>query len=383
MKINSHNEWDTLKEVILGRAEGPASLRFLSNKIPTENVLNKAKDLSAQAYPKWLSDEVSEDLEGLNKIFEDFNVKVHRPNLDSVGVEFQTPFIAGAAEHIYNMRDLHLVVGDMVIESPSQEQHRFFEPIGLYDIFYEYMKENGFRWVSSPKPRFSSEHMTSYMEDGRDQYDDGQKYVKLMEDEILFEAANTVRMGTDLLYLVSRSGNYLGARWLQHILGEEYKVHTTDKIYKSSHIDSTVLCLRPGLVLLNGDRVDTSNCPAIFDEWEKIYFHDIEPIPEATQEFHHKVRLPIYNELLSMGIESNLGSISSKWIGMNFLSLDPNTVIVDDRQINLIKTLEQYGFTVVPTKFRHSYLISGGIHCCTLDTVRESVLESYFAGSGT
>jgi hypothetical protein len=62
-------------------------------------------------------------------------------------------------------------------------------------------------------------------------------------------------MGRDLLYLVSSSGNYLGAKWLQIVLGDEYVVHTTDKIYRSAHIDSTALCLRPGVVLLNGYRV--------------------------------------------------------------------------------------------------------------------------------
>ena len=36
----------------------------------------------------------------------------------------------------------------------------------------------------------------------------------LNEKEIYFEAANTVRMGRDLLYLVSTSGNNKGAKWL-------------------------------------------------------------------------------------------------------------------------------------------------------------------------
>ena len=56
---------------------------------------------------------------------------------------------------------------------------------------------------------------------------------KLAEREILFEAANTVRMGKDLLYLVSSSGNELGAKWLQSVLGEDYRVHTTKDIYRS------------------------------------------------------------------------------------------------------------------------------------------------------
>ena len=38
-------------------------------------------------------------------------------------------------------------------------------------------------------------------------------------------------MGKDLLYLVSSSGNHLGAKWLQSVLGEEYRVHTTEDIY--------------------------------------------------------------------------------------------------------------------------------------------------------
>ena len=63
-------------------------------------------------------------------------------------------------------------------------------------------------------------------------------------------------MGKDILYLVSSSGNEVGARWLQIVLGNEYKVHTTRDIYRSSHIDSTILCLRPGLVLLNSTRVN-------------------------------------------------------------------------------------------------------------------------------
>ena len=77
----------------------------------------------------------------------------------------------------------------------------------------------------------------------------------MAEKEILFEAANTLRMGKDLLYLVSSSGNYLGAKWLQSVLGDEYKVHITNDLYRSSHIDSTLMALRPGQILMNSARV--------------------------------------------------------------------------------------------------------------------------------
>ena len=70
--------------------------------------------------------------------------------------------------------------------------------------------------------------------------------------------------------------------------------------------------------------------------------------------------------------------MSSPWVGMNFLSVDQATVVVDERQANLIKLLEKHKFTVVPIKMRHIYTQGGGIHCATLDTVRESKLENYF-----
>ena len=61
---------------------------------------------------------------------------------------------------------------------------------------------------------------------------------------------------------------------------------------------------------------------------------------------------------------------ASKWIGLNMLSINPDTVIVDAGQINLIKIIEQQGITVIPHTLRHSRTLGGGFHCATLDLVR-------------
>lgn len=377
MKINSHNEWDTLKEIIVGRGDGYAPLIFPNAGLVNEDLFKKADRLAREAYPQWLVDEINEDLDGLAKVLESFDVKVYRPTTDHVNRPYMTPFVTATGGQCYNMRDLHLVVGNTVVESTSQEKHRYFEAMGLYDIWYEYLKKDGFRWISGPKQRLTGDYAITYLVDGTDQYKDGQKFVKLTEDEILFEAANTVRLGRDLLFLVSRSGNYLAAKWLQNVLGNEYRVHTTEKIYRSNHIDSTVMALRPGLVLLNATRVTPDICPPILEKWKKIYFTDIAPTPESTWKFHNEVRKKIHHELAALGIQSELESIASDWIGMNFLSIDPEHVVVDERQVALMNVLERQGITPVPIRFRHSYYM-GGIHCSTLDTVRESKLESYF-----
>jgi N-dimethylarginine dimethylaminohydrolase len=82
--------------------------------------------------------------------------------------------------------------------------------------------------------------------------------------------------------------------------------------------------------------------------------------------------------LNELGFQTNLHDMSSPWVGLNFLSVDPQTVVVDERQTKLIRLLEQHHFTVVPVRMRHIYTQGGGIHCATLDTVRDSKLESYF-----
>ena len=393
MKINSHNEWDKLREVVLGTADKNMAVLTWNKPDPVpESALKTACELARKAYPGWLLDEVNEDLECVGKIVKEFGAKVYRPEVHDISRMYSSPYgWSSTGNNIYNIRDLHLIVGNNVIESPSPLKSRYFETTALYKVWYEYF-ESGFKWLVAPKPTLKKQVLTPYFRDESDReltHEDVryqeltggriEKLHKLSEDEILFEAANTVRMGRDILYLVSSSGNMLAAKWLQIVLGEEYKVHTTRDIYRASHIDSTVLCLRPGLVLLNSTRVNEKNQPKLFDKWDKIYFDDVAPVTEEELDFQKNVRDKIRAEIMALGFETNLELMASPWVGMNLFSLDPETVIVDSRQTKLIKVLEKHKITSVPVRLRHPYTHGGGIHCATLDTVRDSKLESYFS----
>lgn len=390
-KINSHNEWDRLREIIVGTAEGSMAVLTWSRpyQIP-EKIKEQAYTIAKRAYPQWFLDEVAEDLEGLSDLLRSFGVRVYRPKVYDLSRMYSSPFWSSTSNNCYNARDLNLVVGNNVIESPSYLASRYYETTALYPIWYEYLKK-GFRWIAGPKPLLDYEAKLPYFRDENERVltDEDRKHQeltggrleklhKLCEKEILFEAANTLRMGKDLLYLVSSSGNYLGAQWLQSVLGDEYRVHTTQDIYRSSHIDSTAMCLRPGLVLFNSTRVNDKNCPKLFAKWDKIFFGDVAPTSEQELKFQKEVRDPLGHELKGLGFQTNLFDMSSPWVGMNLLSVDLQTVIVDERQTKLIKLLEQHKFTVVTVRMRHIYTQGGGIHCATLDTVRDSQLECYF-----
>ena len=390
-KINSHNEWDKLKEIIVGTAKGTtATITWNRKKKIDQKTIDLASNLAKESFPKWLHDEVEEDLNELALTLQKLGAVVHRPKPFDLSTIHSSPFWFSNSNNLYNVRDLNLVVGNHVIDSPSHYPSRYYETTMLYEIFYKYF-EKGFKWIAGPKPRLDYEAHIPYFEDASDrklskediQYQnltEGrlEKLHKLQEREILFEAANTLRMGKDLLYLLSSSGNLLGAKWLQSILGNEYKVHVARDLYRSSHIDSTILALKPGVVLVNSVRVNEKNCPKIFDKWKKIYFEDVAPTTDEELKIQKNIRDPIALKLKNLGFETNLENMASPWVGMNVLSVDQQTVIVDKRQTKLIKLLEQNDFTVVPVKMRHMYTQGGGIHCTTLDTVRESKLESYF-----
>jgi glycine amidinotransferase/scyllo-inosamine-4-phosphate amidinotransferase 1 len=150
-----------------------------------------------------------------------------------------------------------------------------------------------------------------------------------------------------MLFLESDSGNLAAARWLQHKF-PDVKVEVCN-FYSGVHIDSTIVPLREGLVLVNASRVNRDNLPAVFRDWEIVWIDQV-----IEQKFYQY-------------------PYASKWIALNMLAVDPYTVIVDLKQTKLIKLLEkQYGFTVIPLELRHSRTLGGGFHCVTLDLVRQT-----------
>lgn len=351
MKINSNNDWDPLKEIIVGRADKArvptVDLSTMSMSYANHNI-EKIKPLEGE-YPQWLIDEANEDAEELCSVLTKAGVIVHRPEYVDHSKVFTTPDWSTTGWYTWCPRDLLLPLNNLMIETPSPCRSRLFETRAYHDIMLSAIKD-GTEWISAPKPKLLDE---SY------QFED-LSTPSLNNLEPIFDAPNCIRLGRDILFQISNTGNWLGFQWLKNILEPRgYRLHAAEHIYSFAHFDSTIIPLRPGLVLLNSTRVTPDNCPKLFKGWDKIYFSDVNINP-VTQ--------------------SGPGSVSpcSPYIGMNILSIDQNTVIVGEDQNNLIHILEQKGFTVIPTRMRHAQTLSGGYHCATLDIVRKGNLEDYF-----
>lgn len=386
MALNSHNEWDRLRDVVVGTAACmTAGLEFPEGKIVGPAEFERAAAVARQAFPSSYVEEVAEDLDCLCALLVRAGITVRRPVPYGAERLTTTPYWSATGRDLYNVRDLHLVVGDTVIVSAPPLRTRQYEAYSLHDIWRDVLDERT-RWITAPRPKLRGQYLVPRYRVGEEflTAEDilhrelsggrGETWYRLLEDEILFDAATVMRCGRDVLYLVSNSGNLSGARWLQRVLDNAYRVHTTS-CYRSGHLDSTILPLRSGFVLLNAARVDDTNCPAFLRSWDKLYFSDVAPVPPEELEFQETVRDRVHDELAALGVESDLNFMSSPWIGLNVLSLDPDTVAVDDRQVGLMRALERSGFTAVPVRLRHPYTMMGGLHCVTLDLVRDSVAD--------
>ena len=300
--ISSWNEWDRLEEVVVGiadHANWPTTDPVFAEE--SKKTLWTETPVPSGPVPQWIVDEANEDLNQLANTLVQYGAVVRRPEVMN--------FVKTHGMYNYCPRDRLLIAGDTVV-----------------DVSMMYPCRNQ-----------ESRTLRKITEDA--------KIVEMPKDTgMILDAANICRLNDTWLFLESFSGNRPAYEWLC----KQFPNITIElcNFYAGVHIDSTIVPLREGLVLLNGHRVNENNCPQAFNGWTKIYVDEV-----VAQGFYQY-------------------PYASKWIALNMLVLDPHTVIVDRHQTQLIQILEQHKFTVIPLELRHSRTLGGGFHCVTLDTRR-------------
>lgn len=301
--IYSVNEWDPLEQCIVGDASY-ANWPVLDPVFVKESEKTTWKETPVPRgpVPQRIIDEANEDLDTLATTLKSLGVEVIRPE----PMNFQTH------DGMYNYcpRDRLLVYGDTIVDPAMMYPCRDMELQCYYDLV-----DSATNYLHMPR----NEGMT-------------------------LDAANVCRLGDKMLFLESASGNRAAYNWLCSVF-PDVTIELCN-FYAGVHIDSTIVPLREGLVMLNASRVNFDNVPAVFDGWQKVWVSNV-----VEQEFYQY-------------------PYASKWIGMNMLVVDPNTVICDANQVDIRKTLESYRFNVIPLTLRHSRTLGGGFHCVTLDTRR-------------
>ncbi|MEU0741622.1 amidinotransferase [Streptomyces sp. NPDC006134] len=354
--VNSHNEWDPLEEIVVGRLDGatiPSSHPVVSCNIPPWAA--RLQGLAAGfKYPRVLVERAQQELDGFVALLRSLGVTVTRPDAVDHRKRFGTPDWTSRGFCNTCPRDSMLVIGDEIIETPMAWPCRYFETHSYRTILKDYFRR-GARWTSAPKPQLTDDLFEAdFRVPGPGE---PMRYI-LTEFEPVFDAADFVRAGRDLFVTRSNVTNRMGIEWLRRHLGPGYRIHEIESRCRTPmHIDTTFVLLAPGKALVNPEYIDVDRLPDVLRSWDIL----VAPEPD-----------PLDDHLLK------ITSMCGKWLSMNVLMVDDKRVIAERHHTGMLRALEKWGFEPIPCDLLHYAPFGGSFHCATLDVRRRGELESYF-----
>ena len=354
--VNSWNEWDPLQEVIVGSARGAADIGYEPALAPYFSAGSSGGAGGGHPVHPAVVADAERQLDAFASLLERRGITVRRPDPVDHANAMKTPDWEAGGGHAHACpRDLLLVIGDEIIEAPMAQRARYFEFRAYRTLLKDYFRQ-GARWTTAPKPLMSGD---LYRERGPDELApfDFNTAPLLTEVEPAFDAACFARCGRDIFWQPDLVSNEFGMEWLRRHLGPRFRIHRSAfREPLPTHIDTTLVPVRPGLVLVNPGRPCIDGTLELFraNGWQIV------PAPPSVR----TGRAPARDV--------------SNWISMNILMLDERTVVVEQAETPMIDLMRSLGCEVIPCPFDRVYAFGGGFHCCTADIRRDGTLQSYF-----
>ncbi len=356
--INSHTSFGKLKEVIVGR-ELKLDRRVMDITFKYFYKQSLGQEIYESPFDGYKINMESimkrnDDLDNLAKLLTSLDIKVHRPDELQKIIQFQTPTFKSEVTSASNVRDITWVYKDKLIETPTYVRNRYFENMALYKVFEEcYDNGKGGQWIKAPNTKLTQH--TIDLDDWqkiRDFTNIDKKY------EMAIDGAQFLRIGKDVIVNVTTYNHYIGFQWVKSFFPDTtfHMISVAD-----NHIDGAINCLKPGVFLCDPKYMNIRDLLSEkFKNWKFLYPNDLTQNIDVTGMTDIDIRLA-----------------SSRGMDINVLSIDENNVVVYDRAVGVIDILEKNGFNVYPISFDNGEIFAGGIHCSTLDLVREDEYVYY------
>ena len=352
--ISSNTSFGKLKSVIVG-----SESKFSKTQSDFTFKYFYQPQLNQEVYDNKLTYKISHELcqqrnEELDKMAETFTslgIEVHRPIDYIKPTKFITPEYGPAiVSPANNVRDISLIYNNHIIETPTFVRDRYFENAQIEHIFKNKWTESNYRlkWIKAPHQILDENHLDlKHWSIPRD-------FNSVAENlwSMAIDGAQFLRIGKDVIVNVTSHNHWMGLKWIESFFPD------TNFWYMSlvdNHIDGLITCLRPGLFLANPNYKNIRDyLPEKFKKWIILF-------PEKS------------NRKEMSG--ASLASIDG--MDVNILSLDENTVAVKNNSYQVLNLLERNHFNIIPIELNHCELFGGGIHCSTLDLVREDQYIEY------
>ncbi len=320
--IYVESEWATLKECIYGSPDSWVLPKFLSDsKLRAQGEFgqfwerNQGRDVK-EANPELFA-EFSSQISGAIRFLESLGVRVHVAGEIS---EQNRKFPRGEDHGVQTawMRDPFVTIGNNVIELAPRSYFHRRQRFAIREFLGATM-ERGARYFAQP-------------DGGADEYVDGTGWGYLEGGDIFVVGRNI---------LVGNSGgcsNPEGAKWLQHMLGSDYKVQTVKIDPMFPHLDCVLMTPREGVAIASLEALP-DGLPDFMKDW------DVHAVPKAMAKAH---------------------------MACNNLVLDDKTVVVpsEDALNPIADALKVRKFEVIRIPYRVPCMAGGSFRCAHQPLIR-------------
>jgi hypothetical protein len=336
--MQNYNSWSPLKEVWLGDCYPKNFYDHLDNEV--KECFHKITEMT------------QEDLKIIKFKLEQFGVTVRRP--------------------IYQKID------DYIINGSLEKPH-----ITIRDFYFCHSSNLYFKdkW-NTGKPWANTVEL--YQKKNKIKIQD-----RFFTDlDLKLNGANVMKVGKDVYFDLYQDVNKPKEHILHYFKKDiwpffaDFNCHI---LFNGGHIDGCFAILRPGLILASRYFDDYEKC---FPGWELIYLDQ----PEFQNFKKDKTGLygaknwfvpnlkynNFFNEYIVKYALDWVGDFKETYFNINCLVVDEKNVLMIGDNDTLYNALNKKGINVHVVPFRTRTFWDGGLHCVTVDIMRDSTLIDYF-----
>lgn len=391
MKYNVWNKWDTLRVAMLGNTFAPEYFDGIGGKV--EGPLKR------------IQEETLEDLDYFKTVLTDFGVEVIQPEIDPNErfMEKEGHFHRRRRAPL-QPRDVHLVMGNTLVKTGNDHPaiHKCLEDYngGPLDVS---LKGKNLLLRTIEQDRYGYIGGEDWPEWERyTNFDDGLTDVdpeiirEISSYESLIPAPNITVVGKDVYIdefkdtYVTQAESWAGSDWTNIFKSATPHDFRANSLNIGGHNDSCFHTIGPGKIITIGE---IQQYEKTFPGWDvhtvpeefsvgHVHFQD-NVKPKIDQQFSWWLPGEENNEEFTNFVNDWLG----EWVGwveetifdVNIFMLDPHTVCVSNphnKDVNAF--FKKHKIEVVHIPWRHRFFHDGGLHCTTLDLIRDGVQEDYF-----
>ncbi len=394
-QVNSWTHWQPLKQVVL------------ANVYPPE-FFEDIKDTKLRDSLQKVVHETKEDLDGIKKTLKDLGVEVIQVDdcwADSLGLnpyktfgeflekskEYKTPL--GLPKPLMAPRDSYITMGDDLLITTQYNPQMPIDGKHPLDMFNTNMSLVNDMWKNidsklGPFKVKSDNEMFPFQE----HFDMNMKYDEINFKIYLWEtwnfgAPHITRIGDTILIDEKEKTGF--AEWYNKISNNKFKVKIVDV---GGHNDGCMNLPKPGLVVAAPwmkkeffkDSLPGWDCLIIEhpNNFEQLYPKEYYKFRDTKKQnmawyVDGKMDYKPLTDFVDTYLKNWVGFMEESVFEVNMLSIDEKTVLSFNKQKEVHDKLRQHGIEPIYCKFRHRHFWDAGLHCLTLDTVREGGCETY------